>query len=455
VPNSGTWRRALIAIAVVPLLFASSSGCTEDGPDDGCGADTCPGTPDSEALDTPRPPLTYADEPFQCDIELTRLEFDVSVNTGKAVIILSPSCDGRVSLAVSGLTDVVANHAPPHAGGADFQFRVVDGRLDVASYRDQVAVTWRFQRRSGFDGMREEGSSVLWPEHCDNLFPCHPSMTTGSAYTIAVAGVPKGQIAVFPPKLEADAPAYMPALAVGDYTYVKVGTTKAGTEVGYWTLPSTAEAAKSGLSQLAETFEWLETTLGTFSYGNKVGGVAVDWGLQYGGLENHPYWHVSKLAMGDLKIHTHEATHGWFGAGVRLACWNDLVMSEGTADYLTAEAIEAVQGKDAAAKMWQAYQSHYDKKVAGGADMVLWPDGCGDVKSANLLLRQLLYKKGALFWREVGKHVGKDALHAAMASYYKDNVNKAGKLADLLARIEKDTGKSLAALTKLWLKSKK
>ncbi len=64
-------------------------------------------------------------------------------------------------------------------------------------------------------------------------------------------------------------------------------------------------------------------------------------------MEHHLLWHIGAASLGDRRTHIHEAVHGWFGAGVRLACWEDLVLSEGTATYYEARILEAVAGAEA------------------------------------------------------------------------------------------------------------
>ena len=51
--------------------------------------------------------------------------------------------------------------------------------------------------------------------------------------------------------------------------------------------------------------------------------------------------------MNDEVTHAHEAAHGWFGDGIRLACWEDFVLSEGTVSYLSAHVLGQVAGADA------------------------------------------------------------------------------------------------------------
>jgi len=380
---------------------------------------------------------------WDCDIKHVALAFDVGKRTAKGVYELGAGCDLGITLSVGNLEVNVEESG----SGAPMLRWHKGNRLDVAWAKaatscidSRLTLTWKYQPTVTFNGFMESGSTVLWPDYCGNLYPCHPSMKDGIRYTVKVTGAGAGRIAVHADKVEKDAPAYMPAIAVGDYSWHKLGTTNGGTEVGYWTLPDTAENAKKGTVHLLKHVQWLEDTLGPYPFGKKTGPVAVDWGLQSGGLENHPFWHVSKLGMHSDHIHAHEASHAWFGAGIRLACWEDLAMSEGTADYLAARAIEEVQGKKAAEPVWKAYQAYVDTKIKQNADMVVWPDGCGKIDIRTSLKGQLVYKKGALLWRAVADEVGADKLEAAMGVFFKANVHKAAKLTDLLATVKAQTG---------------
>ena len=54
------------------------------------------------------------------------------------------------------------------------------------------------------------------------------------AFTMAVTGYDPAMTAVYPTSIPADAPSYMPAIAVGDYTKKDLGKTTAGTAVSAW-----------------------------------------------------------------------------------------------------------------------------------------------------------------------------------------------------------------------------
>ena len=60
----------------------------------------------------------------------------------------------------------------------------------------------------------------------------------------------------------------------------------------------------------------------------------------------------AQLSVRVLRAQAHEAAHGWFGNGVRLRCWEDFVLSEGTASYLAARVLEEVAGPAVSEPIW-------------------------------------------------------------------------------------------------------
>src|SRR5205823_4702688 len=97
----------------------------------------------------------------------------------------------------------------------------------------------------------------------------------------------------------------------------------------------------------------------------------------------------------------HEAAHGWFGDGVRIACWEDFVLSEGMADYLSARAAEAAVGPDYVKLVWTSYKNTLDQIVANPDwDTVALPDTCNKIDLLHdKLWSGVPYVKGAFFMR--------------------------------------------------------
>ncbi|MGE0788992.1 MAG: M1 family metallopeptidase [Sandaracinaceae bacterium] len=385
------------------------------------------------------------------DVLLTALHLDLSTLSGRADITVAGSPDEGLSFEVGDSTiDSVT------MGGVALAHRVVGRQLDIgvpaSSAPLTVTIEYRFHAHSMLDGwIPASGVSLLWPHYCGNLFPCHSRPSDGSRFTLDVVGVPSGATAVYPTSIDSDAPTYMPALAVGTYTYRALGTTSAGTDVGVYHLPGSASAATSGTSGLTGYVDFFETTLGAYSFGPRVASVEAPWGGgAYGGMEHHPYFHVSSIAMSDRYVQAHEAAHGWFGNGVRIACWEDFVLSEGLATYLGARAVEEVDGTTASDALWASFGSQLDAAVASG-DTIALPDGTCDAIdiATHPLWSNIPYMKGAFFLRELELAVGRSAL----ASFYVAHVGGAARMQDLLTHIQMQTGFDPSALATAWLRS--
>jgi aminopeptidase N len=189
-------------------------------------------------------------------------------------------------------------------------------------------------------------------------------------------------------------------------------------------------------------------------FGDQVSSVAVVWGEgMYGGMEHHPHWHVAVDAMDDAETHAHEAAHGWFGDGVRIRCWEDFVLSEGTVSYLTARAIGQVNGVAAEAAVWAGYQDELDAERADGGDRVSWPDSCGRVDILrDGLFSNLPYMEGAFFYKAVADAVGADVLDGVISRFYLAHQGRAAGMQDMLDAIETDTGFDPSALVRQWLR---
>jgi len=245
----------------------------------------------------------------------------------------------------------------------------------------------------------------------------------------------------------------MLAWAVGDYTRKTLGTTAAGTTVSVYYLPGEQAVATTGTAKLVGVFDWLERTYGAYLFGSDVGSVSAPWGGgAAGGMEHHPYWHIASDVMGDFETHAHEAAHGWFGNGVRIGCWEDLTLSEGTTTYLPARAIEAVSGAAAGAALWDDYAGRLDNVIAT-EDRKAWPETCNEIDVLTDLWNEVVYVKGAFFLRSVEAAVGREALDRTLAGFYQKHQAEAAHVQDLLDEIAAQTGFDPSTLAQGWLRS--
>jgi hypothetical protein len=367
------------------------------------------------------------------NIAETQLDVDIAAKTAVSTIVLERN--GHVSLEVGGLaiTDVTDNRG--HR-----RFTIRDGKLRVSSVYSPLVISYTFEQHSMADGLLPGGSTVIWPYFCGNLFPCHSQPADGTKFTLNLDGVPSGKTAVYPETIDADAPPYMIAWAVGAYTRAELGTTSAGTKITVDWLPGGETAARAGTKNLVKVFDWYEKTLGPYAFGKSAGAVSVVWGEGlYGGMEHHPLWHVAKDAMGDEVTQAHEAAHGWFGDGVRLQCWEDFVLSEGTVSYLSARALSVVS-PTMEAKIWADYQDELDGAIADGGAPA-WPKGCNqiDIIKDNLFTN-LPYMQGAFFYKDVAAKVGVDVLDGVIGRFYQAHKTKPARMQDMIDAIKRDTG---------------
>jgi hypothetical protein len=395
-------------------------------------------------------------EDWTRDLLSTGLELDLTTLAGKATITIAGS-DASTGASFE-VGDLAITKITNDIG--DVKFTVTDGQLDVGipTGADRtIVVEYTFTSHAGsFDGWdATSGVSFLWPTFCGNLFPCKSDPSDGLTFTLAVTGAPAGTTLVYPASIPADAPSYQPALAAGEFTKIELGTTTAGTDVVAWHLPDEADAMTAGTVNLLDVMEFYETTYGAYSFGGEVGSVSANWGPgMYGGMEHHPLWHVANDALDVEEIHAHEAAHGWYGDGVRIACWEDFVLSEGTANYLAARSLGSV-GVD----LWAGYECSLKSICEDGGQTIALPDEtCNEIDIFTHPIWSLVpYIKGAYFLKDVGDLLTPEVLDEALAEFYAAHKNQAARMQDFITHLKTKTdaegGAAIDALVTIWLKT--
>jgi aminopeptidase N len=406
-----------------------------------CGDDTNV-TPDAEPL---VPTANLARE-----IADTKLRVDVTALTGTTSITFAPSMMPGASLEIGDLMiDSVVR------GGADLAFAVTGTQLDLALPASGEPITidiaYHYKTHDMFNGASIRGFTFVWPYYCGNLFPCHSQPSDGTTFTLDVTGVPAGKTAIFPPAIPADAPSYQVAWSIDDYTETTLGTTTAGTQLSVWHRATEATTAMNGTQNLVAAFDWLETTIGPYRFGPKAGTVSVAWPQgAYGGMEHHPRWHVDDNSLGSQTTNVHEAAHGWFGDGIRIKCWEDFVLSEGTVTYLAGRALEVV-APTVGAQTWTNYANELGG-ISGTA--LVWPQSCGTIDIlTDDLYQNAPYIRGAFFYRGVAEKVGAAKLDEALAAFYQAHAGGSATMVDMLDTIKTVTGYDPTACAQTWLRA--
>jgi aminopeptidase N len=166
-------------------------------------------------------------------------------------------------------------------------------------------------------------------------------------------------------------------------------------------------------------------------------------------MEHHPFWHVAASSMADETTHAHEAAHGWFGNGVRMRCWEDFVLSEGTVTYLAARAL-GEYGVD----VWPDYEAALDGFCPGFGNTIAWPAGCNEIDIlTHPLWSSVPYYKGAAFYRAVAQRIGEGTLDQAIAGFYAAHVGQAAGMQDMVDAIETHGGMPIDDLVEGWLRT--
>jgi hypothetical protein len=391
-----------------------------------------------------------AETDVEGDIERTELSVDLDTHGAIALITLAASASAHASFEIGDLeilsvTDGAS--ALPYDTDTPARLRV---ELPVSTGSSSIRVSYRFHDHLALQGHSSQGYTFTWPYYCGNLFPCHSDPEDGMRFVLDVHG--GAAPLVYPPSIPAEAPSYMLAWIEGDYTELALGTTVSGTAVTafYRTGVDALDGVQTGVAPLRAAFEWLETTLGPYAFGPKVASVSAPW--HGGGMEHHPFWHVASDSMAVPRVHVHEASHGWFGDGVRLRCWEDLVLSEGTASYLAARALEAVGAQADADAAWEGYRA--SAFADDGTWASSWPATCGtaDVLHDGFFSARM-YARGALFYGALEKKIGRAALDATLSAFYREWVGKAATFQDLLDTVKALNGYDAKPCAVQWLRT--
>jgi hypothetical protein len=444
-------QRRLTCLLALALAGASISACAtqsgqgEIGPDD-----NAPFADDGKADDPSAPAYSNS----RRDIISTSLDVNLATRHATADVRVATSTSRGMTFEAQGL-NVTGVHS---AAGAELEHAVSGGKLYVnvpgGRWPTNIVVDYTFDVQHENNGWLG-ASTVTWPYFCGNLFPCRSATRDGSAFALNLTGVPSGQTAIYPSTIDEEAPAYMLAWAVGNYECQSLGTTDAGTDLKVCWLPRGKTAALAGTAHLVDVFNWYETNLGPYMFGSDVGAVSVNWGESgAGGMEHHPYWHVDDASMASEETQAHEAAHGWYGDGVRIACWEDFVLSEGTVTYLAAHALGEVAGDELEEATWASYQEDLDYALENEEHTNAWPQGCGQIDLLNdHYFTMIPYIKGAMFYRSLAREIGEEALDGVLATFYQSHAGQAMHMQDMLSTIETETGFDPTNLARHWLRN--
>lgn len=147
----------------------------------------------------------------------------------------------------------------------------------------------------------------------------------------------------------------------------------------------------------------------------------------------------------------HELAHMWFGDLVTMKWWNDLWLNESFAEYIsTVATAEATDWKD----IWTTFSASektwaYRQDQLPSTHPVVAP--INDLADVQVNFDGITYAKGACVLSQLVAYVGWDNFRAGIREYFAKHEWGNATLQDLLAELEKTSGKDLVNWSKVWL----
>ena len=149
----------------------------------------------------------------------------------------------------------------------------------------------------------------------------------------------------------------------------------------------------------------------------------------------------------------HEMAHMWFGDLVTMKWWDDLWLNESFAEWACYHAeVEATEFTDS----WTGF-ANARKQTGYRADQLpsTHPIAADnhDLQAVEVNFDMITYAKGASVLKQLVAWVGLDDFLGGLQQYFKDFAYGNSEFADLLAALEKSSGRELSGWAKEWLQT--
>ena len=209
-----------------------------------------------------------------------------------------------------------------------------------------------------------------------------------------------------------------------------------------FTYSSASAKSNAVFGDLPKAMKFFESTFGKYRWESAN---FLEEPIFGGGMENAGVVSMDETLFADTNearfTAFHELSHHWSGNLVRIRSWNDFWLSEGFAQYLTAEAIGALDGPAAKQKRLRDYMAavlHEDTNTPHA----LRPSG--DEVDVLTIFDAISYDKGALTLRMLGSVVGPDKLNAFLKTWFDRHAFEAVTTADFQKELSVATKKDLS-----------
>jgi aminopeptidase N len=149
----------------------------------------------------------------------------------------------------------------------------------------------------------------------------------------------------------------------------------------------------------------------------------------------------------------HEMAHMWFGDMVTMKWWDDLWLNESFATWASLVAMTAAtRWPDAWTTFAQGSKAYAYRQDQLPSTHPIAAD-IPDIEAVEVNFDGITYEKGASVLKQLVAYVGQDNFLAGVRDYFGKHAWGNATLTDLLASLEQESGRDLAAWSKSWLET--
>ncbi|MBK7340468.1 MAG: M1 family metallopeptidase [Saprospiraceae bacterium] len=217
-------------------------------------------------------------------------------------------------------------------------------------------------------------------------------------------------------KMDIPIPAYLMALAAGDFAFKPIGP-----RTGVYAEPGVLERAHYEFADLEKMLITAEELYGHYPWG-RYDVIVLPSSFPFGGMENPMLTFATPtILVGDRSLTSllaHELAHSWSGNLVTNSTWNDFWLNEGFTTYFESRIMEQLYGKEYADMLsLLGYQDLQKTLVDYGTDNPLTKLK-GNYSNPEDGLSDIAYEKGKIFLRYLEEKYGRPAFDTFLKTYF-------------------------------------
>lgn len=351
---------------------------------------------------------------------------------------------------------------------SEIRFRGTVFQADGSDPNDFARFGGLMVRQRNAEGQRIF-TSLNWPSKAHRWLPVvdHPSdgaqvsftATWPSSFTVLANGVrlseEDGEGGTKTWRYEAKTPMPVYDFHVSAYEHWQVDRHLEGgpseTPITSYVYGSSASMAAPIYGDLPKMLAFYEKTFGPYAWGSAS---FIEEPIFGGGMEHASVVSMDETLFSDAKearkVAAHELAHHWSGNLVRIRTWNDVWLSEGFAEYLTAKAIGHVDGKAAEKAVFRDY---FVRSIQADARLSHAVAPAGDEIDVLSIFDAIIYQKGAFVLRMLEREVGEEAFLSFLHGWFARHAMQAVGTDTLERELEEATGKDLSAFFASFVRS--